>query len=157
MVPDPNADQLVEIAHATARTWHALFGPSLPARLGFLSYSTKGSALGGSPGKVREACEKFKAKYPEVLCDGEMQFDAAVSNAVSMKKMGTSPVGGQVNCFIFPNLDAGNIGYKLAQRWGGCEAFGPLIQGLKKPYSDLSRGASWTDVLHSVLLDILRS
>lgn len=156
VVVDPSSEQLSDIAYSCAETWECLFGADTPARVGFLSFSSQGSAQGASVTKVKEAVEIFKLKHPEILCDGEMQFDTAMSPEIASKKMPESQVAGQVNCFIFPNLDAGNISYKLAQRWGGCESFGPIVQGLLKPYSDLSRGASAKDIVNSICIDILR-
>lgn len=134
---DPDEDQLVEICRETincART----FG--IDPKTAFLSFSTKGSAKSDSVTKMQNATKKSQEQMPEEAIDGEMQFDAAVSPVVAAQKCKGSPVAGQANTFIFPDCDAGNIGYKIAQRLGGFEAYGPILLGLNAPINDLSRG-----------------
>lgn len=137
------ADKLAEVGAETART-AARFG--MDPKVAFLSYSTKGSGKGESVDLAREACEKCKALVPEFPVDGEMQFDAAVSPVVGQLKFPGSKVAGYANTFIFPEIQSGNIGYKIAQRLGGFAAFGPILQGLNAPINDLSRGCNAEEV-----------
>lgn len=140
---DPTEDELVEIAVETARTARVF---SIDPKVAMLSYSTMGSGKGDSVDKVRRATEKLKAKNPDFPIDGELQFDAAFSPAVARTKAPSSPVAGHANTFVFPDIDAGNIGYKIAQRLGGFEAIGPILQGLNAPINDLSRGCNAEEV-----------
>jgi phosphate acetyltransferase len=124
-----------------------------------LSYSTKGSARSEaeSIGVIHKAIERVKKKRPELVIDGELQVDAAVVPAIARKKCPGSNVAGEANVLIFPNLDAGNISYKLSQRLGNARAVGPIIQGLDKPCSDLSRGCSWEDVVDTAVITAIRA
>ena len=141
--PTLTAEELAEVATETART--ALnFG--LMPRVALLSFSTKGSAKTSETDKVRRATEIAQAKLPDVVIDGEFQFDAAFVPSVAASKAPESALKGDANVFIFPSLEAGNIGYKMAQRLGGFEAYGPILQGLNKPVNDLSRGCSEDEV-----------
>ena len=146
IVPDPTADQLAEIAVASCRARRRIVGDQ--PRVAFLSYSTKGSAEGPSVEKVRRALARFREMLPEVPADGELQADAALIEAVSRRKLPDSPVAGTANVLIFPDLDAGNIAYKLVQRLAGADALGPVVQGLAGPWCDLSRGASVEDAVN---------
>jgi len=141
---NPSAEDLVDIA-ASSLDVAPKFGIDEP-KLAFLSFSSKGSAKGAEVEKVNQAAKAFAEKYPHVLSDGELQFDAAVVPAVGAQKAPASDVAGAANILIFPNLEAGNIGYKIAQRLGGYEALGPILLGLKAPINDLSRGASVDDI-----------
>lgn len=137
------SDKLAEVAHQSAKTAEA-FG--IDPRVAFLSYSTKGSGHGPDVDLMRDATYIFKKKYPEFPADGEMQYDCAVSPEVGQRKMPGSPVAGYANTFIFPDISAGNIGYKLAQYAGGYYALGPILQGLGGPMNDLSRGCNAEEV-----------
>ncbi|MPM27369.1 Phosphate acetyltransferase [bioreactor metagenome] len=140
---DPSEDELVEIAVETART-AKVFG--IDAKVAMLSYSSMGSGKGPTVDKVRGATEKLKAMSTDFPVDGELQFDAAFSPEVAKTKCKSSPVAGQANTFIFPDINAGNIGYKIAQRLGGFKAYGPILQGLNAPINDLSRGCDAEEV-----------
>lgn len=137
------ADKLAEVGAETAKT-AAKFG--VEPKVAFLSYSTKGSGKGEGVDLARNACEKCKALVPEYDIDGEMQFDAAVSPTVGQLKFPGSKVAGYANTFIFPEIQSGNIGYKIAQRLGGFAAYGPILQGLNAPINDLSRGCDAEEV-----------
>ncbi len=143
--PNPDAQALAEIAVATARSCKSFLG--VEARVGMLSFSTKGSAQHGDVDKVLKALEIAKGLDPKLQIDGELQADAALLPKVGEKKAPGSPVAGKANTLIFPDLDAGNIGYKLVERVAGAEAVGPIIQGLAKPVNDLSRGCSVDDII----------
>ena len=145
----PEEDELVEIAVETAKC-AKIFG--IAPKVAFLSYSTKGSGKGEDVDKMRNACEKAKALMPDIPVDGEMQFDAAVSPTVGQLKFPGSPVAGYANTFIFPDINAGNIGYKIAQRLGGYEAYGPILQGLNAPINDLSRGCNAEEVYNMAII-----
>ena len=142
-VTQTGAEQLAEVAIETEATARA-FG--MEPKVAMLSYSTKGSGKGPQVDLVRNATEIVKAKCPEMLIDGEMQFDAAVSPEVGQLKFPGSPVAGYANTFIFPEIQSGNIGYKIAARLGGFAAYGPILQGLNAPINDLSRGCNAEEV-----------
>ena len=137
------ADKLAEVGRETALTAQK-FG--IEPKVAFLSYSTKGSGKGPGPDLTRNACAKCKEMLPDIPVDGEMQFDAAVSPEVGQLKFPGSPVAGYANTFIFPEIQSGNIGYKIAQRLGGFAAYGPILQGLNAPINDLSRGCNADEV-----------
>ena len=149
------AAQLAEVAVTTAATAKS-FG--LDPKVAMLSFSTKGSAKGPEVSLVQDATRIAREMAPDLPLDGEMQFDAAVSPEVGQRKFPGSPVAGYANTFIFPNLDAGNIGYKIAQRCGGYLAFGPILQGLNAPINDLSRGCTAEEIyLMSIITASLRT
>jgi phosphate acetyltransferase len=155
IIPYPSAKQLVGIAIATSDLFKKLFG--IEPRVALLSYSTKGSAKGESIEMIREALARIKEKRPDIKIDGELQVDSALVPEVAKLKCPDSEVAGRANTLIFPNLDAGNISYKLSQRLGNARAVGPLIQGLDKPCSDLSRGCSWEDVVDTTVVTAIRA
>lgn len=151
VVPDPTPEQLADIAIASAGNHTALTGE--PARVALLSFSTRGSASHPLVTKVQEAVVLARKKAPALVIDGELQLDAAIVPSVAERKAPGSPVEGRANVLIFPDLNSGNIGYKMAQRMGGAEALGPVVQGLKKPAFDLSRGASVSDIITVVAIN----
>ena len=145
----PTEDELVEIGLETAAT-AKVFG--IDPKVAFLSYSTLGSGKGEDVDKMRNACAKAKAAAPDLAIDGELQFDAAVSPRVAHTKCPDSTVAGHANTFIFPDINAGNIGYKIAQRMGGFDAYGPILQGLNAPINDLSRGCNAQEVYSMAII-----
>jgi phosphate acetyltransferase len=154
IVVDPSADELAAIALASGQSFERLSGET--PRVAMLSFSSLGSASHASASKVSQATRLVKARAPDVIIEGEVQFDTAFVPEVSARKTPTSCLHGQANVFVFPNLDAGNIGYKIAQRLGGAKAIGPILQGLAKPANDLSRGASADDIFHMIAVTSLQ-
>ena len=146
VMPEPDSKQLAAIAGDSAE-FHQLLTGEEP-KVAFLSFSTKGSASHYRVDRVRDAVEIFAHKFPNIIHDGEVQVDAAIIPQINQKKIPGSPLEGKANVLIFPNLDAGNIAYKIAQRMGGFSAWGPLLQGLNKPVHDLSRGCSVDDIIN---------
>lgn len=155
VVPNPDSNQLADIAISTADN-HLKLTDNEPF-VAMLSFSTKGSAQHELIDKVIEATKIVKEKRPDLNVDGELQFDTAIIESIGKKKAPGSPVAGKANVMIFPDLNSGNIAYKIAQRLGGAEAIGPLVQGLNKPYFDLSRGCSVDDIVNSVLFAAVMS
>jgi len=157
--PDPDADQLVDIAMATSKSYRSLLGKT--PRVAFLSFSTHGSADHDVLVKIREAAAKFAAKVEaeklDIVCDGELQADAAIVPKVAAAKAPGSPVAGSANVLIFPDLNCGNICYKLVQRLAKAEAYGPVLQGLAKPLNDLSRGCSAEDIYGEIVITVCQS
>ncbi len=153
VVPEPTAEQLAEIAVAAVDARRGVVGDE--PRVAFLSYSTHGSAGGDSVSKVQEGLRLFRKLRPDILSDGELQADAALEPAVAERKAPGSPLAGQANVLVFPDLDSGNIGYKLVHRLAGAHALGPILQGLERPLNDLSRGASVDDIVHVAYITAL--
>ncbi len=153
--PNPNAEELSEIAISSSKSFESLTGKT--ANVAMLSFSTYGSAKSDSTEKVIQATNLVKEKMPNIIVDGELQLDAAIIPEVANSKAPGSPVKGKANTLIFPNLDAGNIGYKLTQRLAKAEAYGPLCQGIAKPVNDLSRGCSSADIVGVVAITAVQA
>lgn len=147
VTPQPEIDQLVDIAAATAQTWRSLMRSE--PHIAFLSFSTKGSSKSSFAHKARRAADLFRQRFPGEVADGEIQFDAAVSKSVAGRKSAAGPVAGSANVFVFPNLDAANIAYKVAEQVGGARARA-VLQGLALPFADVSRGCSVDDIVTTV-------
>jgi phosphate acetyltransferase len=154
-IPNPDSRQLSEIALAAAESFRVLL--QAEPRVAMLSFSTFGSASDEMVDKVAEATAMAKTKRPDLLIDGEMQLDAALVPKVAAKKAPDSQVAGRANVLIFPDLNSGNIGYKLVQRLAGAEAYGPFLQGTAKPVSDLSRGCSVEDIVNTAAVTLVQA
>ena len=155
LVIEPSDEELVDITIAASQSCKSLLNTD--PRIALLSFSTKGSAKHKNTDKILSALKKLKSLEPELLVDGELQFDAAIDSAVGKIKAPGSKVAGAANVMIFPNLDAGNIAYKITQRLGNSDAYGPILQGLEKPANDLSRGASPHDITQMIAVTVLQA
>ena len=153
---DPTSDELSEIAIASANSFRTFMGDVEP-KVAMLSYSTMGSAGGDTAKKVQEATAFAKEKAPELAVDGDLQLDAAIVPSVAQLKAPESTVAGHANVLVFPNLETGNIGYKLVQRFGQADAYGPILQGIAKPVNDLSRGCSADDIVGVVAITAVQA
>ena len=152
---DPNADELSEIAIGSAESWK--FFMSDEPRVAMLSFSTMGSAKGDTPTKVQEATKLANEKAPELALDGDLQLDAALVPSVANLKAPNSNVAGKANVLVFPDLQSGNIGYKLVQRFADAEAYGPILQGIARPVNDLTRGCSAEDIVGVVAITAVQA
>ena len=155
LVENPTPDELSEIAISSSKSFHQLTGKE--PKVAMLSYSTYGSAHSELTEKVIEGTKLLKEKMPNLICDGELQLDAAIIPEINASKAPRSPLKGEANTLIFPNLDAGNIGYKLVQRLAKAEAYGPLCQGIAKPVNDLSRGCNSDDIVGVVAITAVQA
>lgn len=155
LVENPSAEELAEIAKSSSKSFETLVGK--PSKVAMLSYSTYGSAHSELTEKVINATKLLKEQMPNLVCDGELQLDAAIIPEVASSKAPNSPVAGKANTLIFPDLNAGNIGYKLVQRLAKAEAYGPLCQGVAKPVNDLSRGCSSEDIVGVVAITCVQA
>ena len=152
---NPTSEELAEIAHSSSKSFESLIGRE--SRVAMLSYSTKGSAHSELVDKVVEATNILKERYPEMHVDGELQLDAALVPSVGASKAPGSAIAGYANTLIFPDLNAGNIGYKLVQRLAKAEAYGPMCQGIAKPVNDLSRGCSAEDIAGVIAITVVQA
>lgn len=155
LVENPSAEELAEIAKSSSKSFETLVGK--PSKVAMLSYSTYGSAHSELTENVINATKLLKEQMPNLVCDGELQLDAAIIPEVASSKAPNSPVAGKANTLIFPDLNAGNIGYKLVQRLAKAEAYGPLCQGVAKPVNDLSRGCSSKDIVGVVAITCVQA
>jgi len=155
LIIDPDAQQLAEIAQSAAQSAQTLLEE--PARVSMLSFSTSGSASHSAVDKVVEATNIVRSRLPDLMIDGDIQLDAAIVPQISRRKVADSQVKGRSNVLVFPSLEAGNIGYKIAERIGKAEAIGPILQGLKKPANDLSRGCSSDDIVNVIAITVVQA
>lgn len=152
---NPNAEELVEIAHSSAKTFKQLVGKT--PKVAMLSHSTYGSSKSDEVTKMQDATKSFKEKYPEIILDGELQLDAAIIPEIAASKCPNSPLKGNANVLIFPNIDSGNIAYKITERMANAKAYGPITQGMLKPINDLSRGCNSDDIVGAIAITCVQA
>lgn len=150
MIQNPTSEELVNIAYSSSETFKALVGDT--PKIAFLSHSTNGSSKCEDVEKVRNAVKLFKETYPDIIADGDLQLDAAIIPSVTKSKYPNSKIQGDANILIFPDLDAGNIAYKITERMANANAYGPITQGIKKPINDLSRGCNYKDIVGAIAI-----
>jgi len=150
MIQNPTSEELVNIAYSSCETFKSLVGDT--PKVAFLSHSTNGSSKCDDVNKVREAVKLFKEQFPDIIADGELQLDAAIVPKVTKSKFPESKIQGDANILIFPDLDAGNIAYKITERMANAKAYGPITQGIRKPINDLSRGCNYMDIVGAIAI-----
>ena len=150
MIQNPTSEELVNIAYSSAKTFENLV-EDIP-KIAFLSHSTNGSSKHSDVDKVRNAVKLFKEQYPDIIADGELQLDAAIIPSITASKFPESKIQGDANILIFPDLDAGNIAYKITERMAKAKAYGPITQGIRKPINDLSRGCNYNDIVGAIAI-----
>ena len=155
MIQDPTSEELVDIAYSSNETFKLLIGDT--PKIAFLSHSTNGSSKCDDVDKVKNAVNIFKEKYPNIIADGEMQLDTAIVPSIQQSKFPDSKIKGDANILIFPDLDAGNIGYKLTERMANAKAYGPITQGIRKPINDLSRGCNELDIVGVIAITCVQA
>lgn len=155
MIQNPTSEDLVNIAYSSSKTFETLIGKT--PKIAFLSHSTNGSSKCNDVDKVKNAVEIFKKTYPNIIADGEMQLDAAIIPDIAKTKFPNSRIKGDANILIFPDLDAGNIAYKITERMANAKAYGPITQGIKKPVNDLSRGCNKDDIVGAIAITCIQA
>ncbi len=150
MIQNPTSEELVNIAYSSSKTFEQLIGDT--PKIAFLSHSTNGSSKCDDVYKVQNAVKTFKETYPDIIADGELQLDAAIIPSITKSKFPTSKIQGDANILIFPDLDAGNIAYKITERMANAKAYGPITQGIRKPINDLSRGCNYEDIVGAIAI-----
>ena len=150
MIQNPTSEELVNIAYSSSKTFEQLVGDT--PKIAFLSHSTNGSSKCEDVYKVQNAVKTFKETYPDIIADGELQLDAAIIPSITKSKYPTSKIQGDANILIFPDLDAGNIAYKITERMANAKAYGPITQGIRKPINDLSRGCNSDDIVGAIAI-----
>lgn len=150
MIQNPTSEELVNIAYSSSKTFEQLVGDT--PKIAFLSHSTNGSSKCEDVYKVQNAVKSFKETYPDIIADGELQLDAAIIPSITKSKYPTSKIQGDANILIFPDLDAGNIAYKITERMANAKAYGPITQGIRKPINDLSRGCNSDDIVGAIAI-----
>ena len=152
---NPSADELVEIAYSSSKSFKQLVGDT--PKIAMLSHSSYGSSKSDDVTKMQTATKMFKEKYPDIILDGELQLDAAIIPEIATSKAPNSPLKGESNVLIFPNIDSGNIAYKITERMANAKAYGPITQGMLKPINDLSRGCNDDDIVGAIAITCIQA
>ncbi len=155
MIQNPTSEELVNIAYSSSKTFDKLIGNT--PKIAFLSHSTNGSSKCDDVTKVQNAVREFKKNYPNIIADGELQLDAAIIPSITKSKFPSSTIQGDANILIFPDLDAGNIAYKITERMANAKAYGPITQGIRKPINDLSRGCNSDDIVGAIAITCVQA